>query len=79
MHSILLQLATLWLSIFGSFLLQFFGLLPYIPSPWVQFVLAFLEALPVYIQAIYSFALSLLNYILVIPSRLFMVIERFIK
>ena len=43
------------------------SLLPYIPSLWVQFVLAFLEALSVYLQPIYSFVLSLLNYILVIP------------
>ena len=43
------------------------SLLPYIPSLWVQFVLAFLEALSVYLQPIYSFVLSLLNYIPVIP------------
>ena len=43
------------------------SLLPYIPSLWVQFVLAFLEALSVYLQPIYSFLFSLLNYILVIP------------
>ena len=42
------------------------SLLPYIPSLWVQFVLAFLEALSVYLPRIYSFVLGLLNYILVI-------------
>ena len=53
--------------------------LSYIPSILVQFVLAFLEPLSVYLRPIYSFVLSLLNYILVISYRFFMVIERFIK
>ena len=43
------------------------SMLPYIPSLWVRFVLVFLEALSVYLQPIYFFLFSLLNYILVIP------------
>ena len=41
--------------------------LPYILSLWVQFVLVFL-VLSLYLQPIYSFVLSLLNYVLVIPQ-----------
>ena len=58
------------------------SLLPYIPSICLAFgtiCLAFLEALSVYLQPVYSFALSLLNQIPAIPQQLLMVIERFIK
>ena len=42
-------------------------------------ILGFLEVLSVCLQPIYFFVLSLLNYVLVIPYRLLMVIERFIS
>ena len=42
-------------------------LMLYIPSLWIQFFKVFLEALSVYLQTIYSFVLSSLNYVFVIP------------
>ena len=42
-------------------------LMPYISSLWVQFFKLFLEALSVYLQPIYSFVLSSLTYVFVIP------------
>ena len=70
LYSILLQLPL------EKYILQLFlvftsssctGLLLYIPNLWVHFVLAFLEALSVYLQPVSSFVLRVLNYVHVIP------------